>query len=1102
MTDDTLAHTRSTVAVLQVWREAGRHATKSTNFKTDEECSLSDKKSEDGNENKLRLKVPRRIVLRKTVEGGSIQQNFSHGRSKSVVVEVRKKKTFIKAGDESSFGAVQRKVTGKPAKVGEPSAENRQERTPSAPAPQQQILTPMTTEERASFQKQRLEAQRQEEMRRKVSEQAQEEARRKDAEQAREEALKREAERVREEARLREGVKPSPIKVVEPHVSAQKSVAVDLNVATAEKGSSAPLEEEAPVSAQEEEPASVKREEPASVKREEPASAKKEEAVSAKGEESASVKQGEPGLAKEEKPASMKKESPPSSGKGGADSHKKSGKIRYKKDKSGTQSSFASPSASTSFQSRPLGTSGRAGAASRRNGEEPSKAASARQPEEGQAKRPTAEAKKTPESKTSVAPKESTPANASKKMTRAQREDVARKKTDALVAKRLSQLDEMRRQKQEVDEKRKLATLETAAPARTILKTNKVKRKGKKASSAEADKQVPVRRTRTGSGKSRFFKKEEQVVLAPVVREVVIPDVITVGELASRMAVKSSEVIRRLMAQGMMVTINQVLDKDTAALVVEDMGHKPKQVSEAAVIDAELTDEAGKEADQKHRAPVVTIMGHVDHGKTSLLDAIRKTDVASREFGGITQHIGAYQVTMKKGDRITFLDTPGHAAFTAMRARGAHVTDIVVLVVAADDGVMPQTLEALHHAKDAKVPIVVAINKMDKQGANPDRVTQQLSDHDLVPEDWGGDTIFVKVSAHTGDGIEELEEMILLQAEVLGLQANVNQRARGSIVEAKLDKGRGPVATCLVQNGTLRVGDIFVVGTEWGKIRGLVDDRGRSVSEALPSMPVEIIGFSGVPDAGDDLITIPDERRAKEIAAFRIRKSKEQGQAKHAPQMDDIFDQIQRGELNEVKVIIKGDVRGSVEAVAESLQKIIHSDVRVNVIHTGVGGVNESDIMLAVASDALIVGFNVRADAKSRELAKREKVNLRFYTIIYDLMDDITQALEGKLKPLVEETVVGRAKVRELFRISKVGLVAGCIVMDGVVQRKSKARLLRDNVQVYSGEIQALKRFKDDVKDVQEGLECGICLDKFSDIKENDVIEAFVLAEVQQKIDR
>ena len=690
-----------------------------------------------------------------------------------------------------------------------------------------------------------------------------------------------------------------------------------------------------------------------------------------------------------------------------------------------------------------------------------------------------------------------------RKLTRAQREDVARKKTEDLVTKRLSQLDEMRRQKQEVEEKRRLEQEggTVALPARAILKTNKVKvkRKGKK-EPGEEEKQIPIRRSRSAAARNRSFRKDEMAALAPMIREVTIPEVITVGELASRMAVKSSEVIKKLMAQGMMVTINQPLDQDTATLVVEEMGHKAKPISESATIDAELSDTVSKASELNYRPPVVTVMGHVDHGKTSLLDAIRKTDVASREFGGITQHIGAYQVTMSNGSSITFLDTPGHAAFTSMRARGAHVTDIVVLVVAADDGVMPQTIEAIHHAKAAKVPIVVALNKMDKEGINPDRVTQQLSDLGLVPEDWGGDTIFVKVSAKKGIGIEALEEMILLQAEVLNLQANADQRARGSIVEAKLDRGRGAVATCLVQNGTLRVGDIFVVGTEWGKIRGLIDDKGRTVLSAPPSMPVEIIGFSGVPEAGDDLITVPDERRAKEIAAFRMRKSKEMDQAKHAPQMDDIFDQIQRGELDEVKVIIKGDVRGSVEAVAETLHKITHADVRVTIIHTGVGGINESDIMLAVASDALVVGFNVRADAKSRELAKREKVNLRFYTVIYNLVDDITQALEGKLKPLVEETVMGRAKVREMFRISKVGMVAGCTVLDGVIHRHSKVRLLRDNVQVYIGDIQALKRFKDDAKEVREGMECGICLDKFTDFKENDVIETFVLAEVRQTI--
>ncbi|MBF0212648.1 MAG: translation initiation factor IF-2, partial [Magnetococcales bacterium] len=696
-----------------------------------------------------------------------------------------------------------------------------------------------------------------------------------------------------------------------------------------------------------------------------------------------------------------------------------------------------------------------------------------------------------------------------KNLTRAQREDLARKKTELLVAKRLTQLTELREQKRKIDERRSTEATEAPAAdpaaARETLKS-KSKRKGKKsaATAAPPEKQLPARKSTLGlkpmarRGAGRFDAPAQQ----PVLRDVIIPEVITVGELASRMAIKSSEVIKRLMAQGMMVTINQVLDQDTAVLVVEELGHRPKTISEGAAIEAELADSNDLDKDLTIRAPVVTIMGHVDHGKTSLLDAIRKTDVAAREFGGITQHIGAYQVLMEDGSQITFLDTPGHAAFTAMRARGAKVTDIVVLVVAADDGVMPQTIEALNHAKAANVPILVAINKIDRPNANPDRVMQQLADHGLLPEAWGGDSIFLQVSAKAGIGIEALKEMILLQAEVLNLRANFGKKARGFIIEAKLDKGRGAVATCLVANGVLRVGDIFVVGSEWGKIRGLLNDKGQPVLEAPPAMPVEVIGLSGVPSAGDDLITVPDERRAKEIAAFRMRKNKEQELAKQLPttKLDDLFDQIKQGEMDEVKVVIKADVQGSLEAVSDALLKITHDKIRVNIIHTAVGGITESDIMLAVASHALVVGFNVRADAKARELVKREQADMRFYSVIYDLVDDVTSAMEGKLSPILKEVTLGRAMVREIFRISKVGQVAGCMVLDGLIQKTNHIRLLRDEVVMYVGTIHALKRFKDDVKEVRDGTECGISLDKFTDLRVGDILEAFSREEVKATI--
>ncbi|MEO5378926.1 MAG: translation initiation factor IF-2 [Magnetococcus sp. DMHC-6] len=693
-----------------------------------------------------------------------------------------------------------------------------------------------------------------------------------------------------------------------------------------------------------------------------------------------------------------------------------------------------------------------------------------------------------------------------RKLSRAQREDVARVKTDALVAKRLGQLESLRTQKR-LDDERKILSVRDDEKNREILRT-KGKRKDKKGvvQSDVVVKGAPgssgTEKSTYRTGRDKFRPREEPVPVGPVVRDVIIPETITVGDLANRTAVKSSEVIKLLFKQGMMVTINHILDQDTAVLVVEEMGHRAKLVSKEAAVEAELADSVDVEADLIIRPPVVTIMGHVDHGKTSLLDAIRKTDVAARESGGITQHIGAYQVLMEDGNRITFLDTPGHAAFTAMRARGAKVTDVVVLVVAADDGMMPQTIEAINHAREAKVPIVVAINKIDKPAANPDRVMQQLADYNLLPEAWGGETIFVNVSAKTGQGLDTLKEMILLQSEILNLQANAAKKGRGVIIEAKLDKGRGAVATCLVQNGTLRVGDIFVVGTEWGKIRGLLDYNGKVVTEATPATPVEIIGLSGVPEAGDELVTLVDEKRAREIASYHMMRLKEKEQAKQTGNANpDIFNQIGTQEkVTEIKALIKGDVRGSVEAVSEAIRKITHKEVVIHVIHTGVGGINESDIMLAMASGATVVGFNVRADAKAREMAKKAGIEMHFYSIIYDVLDDFTTALEGKLRPTIRETILGRTLVKEVFRISGVGMIAGCLVVDGLVHRQARVRLVRDHVVVHDGAITTLKRYKDDVKEVRAGMECGIGLDRYNDIKENDSMEIYVQEEFRTTI--
>ncbi|ABK46212.1 bacterial translation initiation factor 2 (bIF-2) [Magnetococcus marinus MC-1] len=948
---------------------------------------MSDNKPSEG-DNKLQLKAPRRIVLKKTVEGSSIKQNFAHGRSKSVAVEVRRKKTFLKPGSkEGGFLIDQEKPEEIEEKKEAPKSPKRGE--------ERHILRPLTPEEIEAKQKE-LEAKRQ----------AEEEAARQKAEQeaARQkqeaEAARRKAEQ--EAARQKQEAEAARRKAEEEAARAAAAAPAAPVAAPAEAAPAVPVAVAEPVVVAQPAP-------------EAPAPVVEEEMVEAKPLPAAAP---------------------------------------------------AAPSAPVRLLHQPVE-------------EEPKR-----------------------------------------KLSKAQREEMARRKTEDLVSKRLNQLEELREQKRKEDarkeaevalaKKEKPVVAATAAAAAEVVAGRTPREDsagepfsaGRRKNKKYQDNEDRLQQPRGKSRRRKPFKSEMQAP-APVYREVTIPETITVGELANRMAVKSSEVIKLLFAQGMLVTINQTLDQDTAVLVVEEMGHKPKSVSESAAIEAEL--DAGEDAaeDMETRPPVITVMGHVDHGKTSLLDAIRSTDVTSREHGGITQHIGAYQVTLASGDKITFLDTPGHSAFTAMRARGAQVTDIVVLVVAADDGVMPQTVEAINHAKSAKVPIVVAVNKIDKPGSNPDRVMQQLSDHGLVPEAWGGDTIFVHVSAKSGEGISTLEEMLLLQAEMLNLQSNpTKKRARGTIIEANLDRGRGAVATCLVQNGTLRVGDICVVGNEWCRVRALNDDRGNQVSEASPSMPVEIIGLSGVPQAGDDLVAVNDERRAREIAQFRQQKDKEAIQAKQQPatRLEDMFEHIEQGEVEELNVVLKADVQGSVEAVAEALRKIKHEQIEVRVIHTGVGGINESDVMLAVASGAITVGFNVRADAKARDLAKREQIDLRFYNVIYDLVDDISLALEGRLAPTVREKVLGHAQVREVFRITKIGNVCGCLVTDGIIQRNGKLRILRQNVVVYEGPVSALKRFKDDVKEVREGFECGISIEKFNDVKVDDVLECYVEEQVKQTL--
>ena len=580
---------------------------------------------------------------------------------------------------------------------------------------------------------------------------------------------------------------------------------------------------------------------------------------------------------------------------------------------------------------------------------------------------------------------------------------------------------------------------------------------------------------------------------APVVREVEIPELISVAELANRMSIKGSVVIKELFKQGMMVTINQMLDRDTATLVVEELGHTPV-IADLRDAEGTLLDEMQEQVDQTEsvpRPPVVTIMGHVDHGKTSLLDYIRRTRVASGEAGGITQHIGAYHVETAKGT-VSFFDTPGHAAFSAMRARGAKVTDIVILVVAADDGVMPQTIEAIQHARAAKAPLIVALNKMDKPAANPDKVIQELSQHEVQVEEWGGDTMLVRVSAKSGLGIDDLLDAILLQAEVLELKAPIDGPARGAIVESSLDKGRGPVATVLVQSGTLRRGDIIVSGGEYGRVRAMFNEAGAPVESAGPSIPVQVLGLSGTPKAGDDVMVVSDERRAREVAEFRSARSRQSRfDEQRGVSLDQLFLQIKDGEQKSVNIILKADVQGSLEALKDSLLKLANDEVKLAIVASGVGGLTESDANLAVTSSAILLGFNVRADASARRIVEEKGLDLRYYSIIYELIDDVKKAISGLLSPIVTEEIIGLAQVRDVFRSSKYGAIAGCLVTEGAIRRSSPIRVLRNNVVVYEGALESLRRFKDDVPEVKAGTECGIGVKNYNDVQPGDQIEVF-----------
>jgi translation initiation factor IF-2 len=663
------------------------------------------------------------------------------------------------------------------------------------------------------------------------------------------------------------------------------------------------------------------------------------------------------------------------------------------------------------------------------------------------------------------------------------------------------------------EEKTRLEKAEADAKARRTREKEKGKAKAKPAATKYGRKELHVAGDKSGRRKRKTPMRRRTVSVsgegqhgferptAPVVREVEIPESIAVSDLAQRMAIKGNEVVKVLFNMGAMVTINQIIDQDTATLVVEELGHKAKPISDADVDEQLLASEEAPTGEEVSRSPVVTIMGHVDHGKTSLLDYIRRAHVADDEAGGITQHIGAYSVETEKG-KITFLDTPGHAAFTAMRARGAQATDIVVLVVAADDGVMPQTIEAIQHSKAAGVPMVVAVNKIDKEDADPDRVRNELSQHEVIPEDWGGEQLFVNVSAQTGEGVDGLLESILLQAELMDLKAVAEGPARGLVIESSLEKGRGAVATLLVQEGTLNQGDMIIAGEEYGRVRNMFDEAQKSIKSAGPSSPAVVLGLSKTPSAGDDFMVVKNERKAREVAEFRQTKTREAKLAlQQASKLEDMFSQMTEGEVQSVSVLIKSDVHGSAEALRDALIKLSTDEVKVNVLSSGVGGITETDANLAAASNAVIIGFNVRADAAARSAIKESGVDVRYYSIIYEAIDDVKAALSGLLSPEVREQIVGLAEVKDVFSSPKFGDVAGCIVTEGFVKRNNPIRVLRENVVIYEGELESLRRFKDDVNEVRSGTECGIAVKNYDNVKVGDQIECFERIEVARTLD-
>jgi translation initiation factor IF-2 len=622
-------------------------------------------------------------------------------------------------------------------------------------------------------------------------------------------------------------------------------------------------------------------------------------------------------------------------------------------------------------------------------------------------------------------------------------------------------------------------------------KKDEIKNKAKSDNNKSSKQNKPsIKKDEKENEKSLIENKESNKT------EIILPSTIKVGDFAETISIAPSAIIKKLMSLGSMVTINQEIDFETASIIAEEYGYIVKKEKEKTIEEKLIIEEIDKPEDLTKRPPVITVMGHVDHGKTSLLDAIRKTKVTEKEAGGITQHIGAYTVQVND-EKITFLDTPGHEAFTAMRLRGASITDIAILVVAADDGVMPQTVEAINHAKAANVPIIVAINKIDKPDSTPDRVKQELTEYGLIPEEWGGDTICVPVSALTHEGIENLLEMILLVAEMQELKANSHRRAKGSIVEAELNKGRGTVATLLVETGTIHVGDSIVAGAAYGKVRAMVDDKGKRVKNAGPSMPVEIIGLSEVPTAGDIFYVVEDDKLARNVAEKNKEAFREQNlNQTHRLSLDDLFSKIQEGEVKEINIIIKADVQGSIEALKQSLERLSNNEVRVNVIHTGVGAITESDVMLATASNAIIIGFNVRPDNNAQIIAEKEKVDMRLYRVIYNAIEDMQDAMKGMLDPEYREVVMGKAEVRQTFKVPNIGQIAGSYIIDGKINRNNQVRIIRDGIVIHEGSISSLKRFKDDAKEVLSGYECGIGIEKYNDLKDGDIIEAFTMEEI------